>query len=82
VHLRGKVSPGNLSVLTLGWMDANQRSLGFSTMRLPERIWNEWITLAHGAPPPAGARWVGIGIRIEHQTGDDWIEVRDFSLNK
>jgi hypothetical protein len=80
VQIRGKVSPGNLTVLTLGWMDTNQRSLDFSTMRLPEGVWPEWVTLQQGGQPPAGARAVGIGVRIEHQTGDDWVEVRDFSL--
>jgi hypothetical protein len=81
VQIRGRVSPGSLAVLTFGWLDGTERNIGFSTMRLPEGDWPEWQTLHQGAKPPPDARWIGIGIRIEHQAPGDWVEAGSFRLH-
>jgi|GEM_PF-6022608 len=78
--MRGQVGPGGAVALTFGWLDANRHNLGWTTMRLPEGKWGEWRLLAQGGRPPPGAVWVGVGVRIEHQMGDDWVEICDLSL--
>jgi hypothetical protein len=32
------------------------------------------------AHAPAGARWVGIGVRVQNQQRDDWAEFSDLHL--
>ena len=49
-------------------------------MRLPEGQWTEPLVLSQGGFPPPGAAYVGVGVRIEHQSEDDWVEVSDFRL--
>jgi hypothetical protein len=78
--MRGRVGPGCAATLLMGWLDANARNLGYSTMRLPEGDWPESLVLSQGGFPPAGAAYVGIGVRVQHQTGDDWVEVSGFKL--
>jgi hypothetical protein len=80
VDMRGRVSPSAVATLTLGWLDKNQRHLGVTTMRLPEGEWGDWVELAQGQRAPDGAFYVGVGIRVQHQAHDDWIEVRNFRL--
>ena len=80
VTMRGKVGPGCAATLTFGWLDAQQHNLGYTTMRLPEGDWPDARVLSQGGFAPAGAALVGVGVRIQHQMGDDWVEVSDFSL--
>ena len=80
VKMRGRVSPSGVAMLTIGWLDAQQRHLGMTVIRLPEGEWSDWQTLRQAAKAPAEAFWVGVGIRIQHQLKDDWVEVKEFSL--
>jgi hypothetical protein len=79
-EMRGRVSSSGVAMLTIGWLDSQQRHLGTTVIRLPEGEWHGWQTLRHAAKAPAGAVWVGVGIRIQHQLKDDWVEVKEFSL--
>jgi len=83
VFVRGRVAPGTSVVLTLGWLDAAQRHVGeYNLARLPEGEWTGWVRLRQGGVAPAGARWAGIGVRVQHQVADDWVDVDDFSLKQ
>jgi hypothetical protein len=83
VFVRGRVSSGTSVILTLGWLDAGQKPVGNVLLaRLPEGEWNEWVRLRQGGVAPAGARWVGIGVRVQHQVAGDWADVDDFSLRE
>ncbi len=83
VNARGAVSPGNIVTLTLGWLDAKQAHIGsVVAANLPAGLSSDWAKLRQGAYAPANAAWVGIGIRVQHQTGDDWAEFDDFSLRE
>jgi hypothetical protein len=79
-EMRGRVSSSGVAMLTIGWLDSQQRHLGTTVIRLPEGEWHGWQTLRQAAKAPAGAVWVGVGIRIQHQLKDDWVEVKEFSL--
>jgi hypothetical protein len=80
VTMRGSVGPSCAATLTFGWLDAEKRNLGWTIMRLPEGQWSEPVTLSQGAFAPPGAAYVGVGVRIEHQAENDWVEVSDFRL--
>jgi len=81
VFVRGRVSPGNS--MSLGWLDASQRYVGDCTLaRLPEGEWTGWVRLRQGGVAPAGACWVGIGVRVQHQVPGDWVDVDDFSVKE
>ena len=80
VSLRGRVSVSGIAMLTLGWLDTEQRHLGITVIRLPEGEWPEWVDLIQAGTAPKGAAWVGISLRVQHQAPDDWIEARAFSL--
>ena len=83
VFVRGRVSSGNSVSLTLGWLDASQRYVGDCTLaRLPEGEWTGWVRLRQGGVAPAGACWVGIGVRVQHQVPGDWVDVDDFSVKE
>jgi hypothetical protein len=83
VYVRGRVSSGTIVALTLGWLDAGQRPVGNVLLaRLPEGDWSGWVRLRQGGVAPAGARWVGIGVRVQHQVAGDWVDVDDFSLRE
>lgn len=80
VAVRGRVSPGTAVSLVFAWLDAKGRHVGFKGMRLPDGEWPEWVALQQAGPPPEGAVWVGIGLRVQNQVRDDWVEAREFSL--
>ena len=81
VAVRGRVSPSDAVMLTLGWLDAHHRPIGKPTvMRLPDGEWPDWVTLCQGGTAPANAKWVGIDIRVQHQVAGDWAEFDNFSL--
>jgi hypothetical protein len=80
VQVRGQVSPSGVVTLILGWLDRQNRHLGLTVMRLPEGHWPDWTALTQAAVAPSGAFSVGIGMRIQHQEADDWVEIRGFSL--
>jgi len=80
VAVRGKVSPGTIVTLVFAWLDRKEQHVGFKALRLPEGDWPEWVTLQQAGFPPAGAAWVGMGIRVQNQVGSDWIEAKGFSL--
>jgi hypothetical protein len=80
VMMRGRVSCSGVAMLTLGWLDAQHRHLGTTVIRLPEGEWSDWHALRQATAAPVGAAWVGIGVRIQHQLKDDWVEVKNFSL--
>jgi hypothetical protein len=83
VFVRGRVSPGTSVALTLAWLDAAQQYVGGCTLeRLPEGEWNGWVRLRQGGVAPAGACWVGIGVRVQHQVPGDWVDVDDFSVKE
>jgi hypothetical protein len=82
VEVRGKISASAVAVLTFGWLDAQHRNLGFTTVRVPEGEWDKPVLLRQGGQAPVGAVWVGVGIRVQHQAPDDWTEISDFSLKK
>lgn len=79
-QVRGMVSNSGVVNLTLGWLDANEKHLGLSSVRLPEGEWPDWRTLLQAARPPEGAVWVGIGVTVMHQTPTDWIDAEKFAL--
>jgi hypothetical protein len=81
VVLRGHVSPGTSVSVMLGWLDARERNIGFKSFRLPVGDWSEPVTLDLASPTPAGAVWVGVGMRIQNQVQGDWIEAKDFRLS-
>jgi hypothetical protein len=80
VVVRGHVSPGTIVSLTFAWLDARERHLGFKALRLPDGDWPKWVTLQQAGLPPTGAKWVGLGIRVQNQVAGDWLEARDFFL--
>ena len=80
VRVRGRVSPGNVVNLTLGWLDEAQKRVGLEVQRLPDGEWPEWVTLRVARVPPPRARWVGVSVRLQNQLPGDWVEVWDFSL--
>jgi len=80
--LRGKVSPGTAVSLVFSWLDANHRHVGFRAVRLPDGEWPEWVTLRQAGEPPAGAAWVGLGLRVQNQVGGDWVEAKGFSVEQ
>ena len=82
VFVRGRVAPGDSVVLTFGWLDASQRPVGgYKLARLPEGEWDGWVRLRQGGVAPAGTRWVGIGVRVQHQVAGDWVDLDDFSVS-
>lgn len=80
VAVRGRVSPGTAVMLTIGWLDRQQRHLGSQVVRLPEGVNDGWVELNLIEPPPPKAVWVGVGLRVQYQVTGDWAEARDFSL--
>jgi hypothetical protein len=83
VRTRGLVSSSDAVALTVGWLDRKQQHIGtVVAMRLPDGSWPDWVSLDQGARAPAGAAWVGIGIRVMHQVKGDWAEFADFSLRE
>jgi hypothetical protein len=80
IAVRGRVSPGNAVSLVFSWLDGLHRHVGFRTVRLPDGEWPEWVTLRQAGEPPAGAEWVGLGLRVQHQLEGDWVEAKDFSV--
>jgi hypothetical protein len=78
--IRGRVSASDAANLVLGWLDADSTHLGLQIARLPEGEWPDWVELELEAKPPEGAKWVGIGLRVQNQSAGDWIEAREFSL--
>lgn len=80
ISVRGHVSPGTIVSLTFAWLDAQEHHLGFKAMRLPDGEWPDWVTLRQAGEPPAGAIWVGMGLRVQNQVAGDWIEAREFHL--
>ncbi len=76
IEVRGAVSTSAVVLLSLDWFDAAHRRVGLQTHRLPEGKWPEWVKLRLAAPRPAGARWVGVGLRLQHQMAGDWVDVR------
>lgn len=83
VTARGRVSLSNAVTLTLGWLDAAQRPVGTVVVaRLPEGEWPDWVELRQGGWAPPQAAWMGIGVRVQHQSPGDWVEFDDFSLQE
>ena len=82
ITVRGRVSPGTAVHLVFSWLDAKERHLGFKMVRLPDGDWPEWVTLRQAGVPPAGAAWVGLGLRIQNQVAGDWVEARDFGVTE
>jgi hypothetical protein len=80
ITVRGRVSPGTAVHLVFSWLDAKERHLGFKMVRLPDGDWPEWVTLRQAGVPPAGAAWVGLGLRIQNQVAGDWVEARGWSI--
>ena len=76
VVIRGRLSVSAIANLTLGWLDRDQNPLGVTVLRLPEGDWREWGELLQGAVAPSKAAWVGVGIHVQHQAKDDWIEIQ------
>ncbi len=83
VWARGNISPGNRVELAFGWANAQQKPIGMPiVMRLPDGSWPDWVQLEQGAKAPNGAAWVAIDVLAQHQVGDDWAEVRNFSMRE
>lgn len=80
ITLRGRVLPGTIVKVVLSWLDASHRHIGFHPVHLPDGEWPEWVTLRQHAVPPAGAAWVGLGLRVQNQVAGEWIEAKDFAL--
>jgi hypothetical protein len=53
--------------LTFAWLDGREQHLGFKALRLPDGEWPEWVTLQQAGLPPAGAVWVGMGLRVQNK---------------
>lgn len=83
VQARGLAKPGAAVTLLLGWLDAGQRNFGTAAViRLPDGDWPDWMELQQAARAPAGAAWVGIGVRVQNQVAGDWAQFDDFSLKE
>lgn len=82
VRVRGCVQPSATASLTLSWLDERQTPLGIKIHRLPEGAWTEWVTLEVAQDLPAAARWIGTGVRVQHQLDGDWLEAREFCLEQ
>lgn len=78
--VRGHLSPGAIVSLDFSWLDVHEHHVGFKAVRLPVGEWPEWVTLQQAGTPPAGAVWVGMGLRAYNQVAGDWIEAREFHL--
>jgi hypothetical protein len=83
VRVRGKVSPGNQTFLLLTFADARGRNVdGGHIDRLPLGEWPEWTTLETIVRAPAGAVWLGFGLRALYQVNDDYVEFAEPSLQQ
>lgn len=80
IRVRGRVSPSTVVNLVISWLDAQQRYAGYRTVRLPDGEWPHWVELQQAALVPPGARWVGLALRVQNQTGDDWVDATGFSV--
>jgi hypothetical protein len=80
VMVRGHVTSGTVVMLTLGWLDRAEEHLPTKVIRLPAGDWGEWVTLELMLEPPAGAAWVGLGLRVQYQVAGDWAEAKGFAL--
>lgn len=80
LSVRGRVSASSTITLNVGWLDSSQRNVGVSCVRLPAGDWPEWVRLRTGALAPPAAAWVGVSLQVSNQTGDDWLEAKDFEL--
>ncbi len=80
IVLTGRVAPGAIVSVMLGWLDQRERNVGFKSFRLPDGDWSSPVTLEIAGLAPANAVWVGVGLRIQNQVGGDWVEVKDFRL--
>lgn len=78
--LRGHFSSSSSASLVLSWLNGDRQPCGTKTIRLPEGDWPEWRTLSVVGPIPAGAAWVGVGLRVRNQAKGDWVEVREIHL--
>lgn len=82
ITVRGRVSPGTAVHLVFSWLDAKERHLGFKMVRLPDGDWPQWVTLRQAGVPPAGATWVGLGLRVQNQVKGDWVEAKGFGATE
>lgn len=81
VKMRGRLSSSAAVTLTLGWLDPQNRPLGYAVLRLPVGEPGEWSELRQGGVAPAGAAWVGVGVRLQHQEISDWVEIQTPTLS-
>ncbi len=73
--VRGQVSPGGRVALLSEWRDTDGAPMQvFAEDRLPVGA-HDWLTLALSLQPPSGAEWLYVGIKVDFQYLDDWIEL-------
>lgn len=80
IAVRGRVSTGVIVRLIFAWLDAQHQHVGWTSVRLPDGEWPEWVSLRQAGLPPKGAAWVGLGWRVQNQVKGDWVEAKGFSL--
>jgi len=79
--LRGRSSPGNTSALVMSFIDADNKPVGEYRMQsLPTGRTDGWRELALGDRAPAGTAWIGFGVSVARQVGDDFVEADDLEL--
>ena len=75
VLFRGRVSPGNESLIIINWVDRLGHYLGqAATDQLPPGDWSKGRTLEVVGEAPADAAHVGVGLHVYNQTGRDYAE--------
>ena len=80
-RMRGHSGPGNDAALFLTFVDSNGKLLGQTEMQsLPKGTTVDWREGVVSDEPPAGARWVGIGLGATGQESGDWLEATDVEL--
>lgn len=82
-RVRAKVSPGNMTYLTVYFADQDGKHLGWgSSQRLPVGDWSEGVELQVLLRAPERAVSVHYALCTYWQVGDDFAEWSDFSLTE
>lgn len=84
VKVRAHVGSGNMTYLVMSFMDEKMKYLvvGGYVDRVPVGQSADLIELRVTARAPAGARYVGMGLRICDQSGDDFAEFSEPMLRR
>lgn len=79
LEVLGQVGHGTQLRLSLSWLNAEHKPVGESIYNLlTPGDYSDWQDFGIAGLPPAEARWVYIGIRLQHQEAGQILELRDW----